>query len=260
MSKVVKISKAKNGNKGKSFFLGFIFIVGVICFLLLSPMFQIKQIMVEGVLRLSKNSIVDHSGLFYGQNILKIDKTAVIENVKKLSYVDNVTVRRVWPDGVKILVEESDPIAEIEFYGSKLMIDENAKLLEVVTDDVPTNFPKITGVTVNEIVLGEIIPANEKEKLEDFLQVLKISEENDILKQVTKIMEKDGILLYFENGHVANLGDAGNLEYKMLLLQEIIAKEETASYIDLHDLTRIVTKPVWGMFEETTAGGATVEE
>jgi len=39
----------------------------------------------------------------------------------------------------------------------------------VVTDDVPTNFPKITGVTVNEIVLGEIIPANEKEKLEDFL-------------------------------------------------------------------------------------------
>ena len=69
MSKVVNISKAKKGKKAEGFFLGFIFMVAVLCFLLLSPVFQIKKIQVEGVLRLSSNSILEHSELHYGENI-----------------------------------------------------------------------------------------------------------------------------------------------------------------------------------------------
>ena len=257
MSKIVNISKAKKKTKGKVFFLGFIFIVAVICFLLVSPVFQIKRIMVEGVLRLSKNTIVDNSGIYYGQNIWKIDKKAIEENIKKVSYVDSISIRRAWPDGIVLHVIESNPIAEVEFYGSKLMIDENAKLLEVVTDNVPTNFPNLTGITVNEIVLGEKICANESEKLEDFLEVLKILKENDMLEKVKKVTENEGILVHFENGHVVNFGDAGNLPYKLSVLTAILEKEETASYIDI---TKKVTKPVWGMFEETTSGGVTNEE
>ena len=257
MSKIVNISKAKKKTKSKGFFLGFIFIVAVICFLLVSPVFQIKRIMVEGVLRLSKNSIVDSSGLYYGQNIWRIDKKAIEDSIKRVSYVDSVSIRRAWPDGIVLHIVESDPIAELEFYGSKLMIDENAKLLEVVTDNVPTNFPSLVGFTVNEIVLGEKICANEGEKLEDFLEVLKMLKGNDMLEKVTKVTENEGILVHFENGHVANFGDAGNLPYKMSVLNAILEKEETASYIDI---TKKVTKPVWGMFDNSTAGGATSEE
>jgi len=80
MSKVVNISKAKKGKKTEGFFLGLIFMVAVLCFLLLSPVFQIKKIQVEGVLRLSANSIVEHSELHYGENIFRIDKEEVIKN------------------------------------------------------------------------------------------------------------------------------------------------------------------------------------
>lgn len=259
MSKVVNISKAKKGKKAEGFFLGFIFMVAVLCFLLLSPVFQIKKIQVEGVLRLSANSIIEHSELHYGENIFRIDKEEIIKNVKKVSYVDEVSIHRVWPNGIIIHVTESEPIGEVEFYGSKLMIDENSKVLEVVTDDVPTNFPKLVGITLEEIVLGDIIHAKEQEKLEDFLEVLKSSKENDILKKVTKITEEDGILLHFEEGDVVNLGDAGNLPYKMSFLKEIIAKEETPSYIDLRS-ERVLVKPVWGMFDNSATGGVTNEE
>ena len=104
MSKVVNISKAKKGKKAEGFFLGFIFMVAVVCFLLLSPVFQIKKIQVEGVLRLSANSILEHSGLQYGENIFRIDKQEIVKNVKKVSYVDEVTIRRAWPNGVVIHV------------------------------------------------------------------------------------------------------------------------------------------------------------
>ncbi|MBP3284624.1 MAG: FtsQ-type POTRA domain-containing protein [Clostridia bacterium] len=260
MSKIVNISKAKKGNKAESFFLGFIFIVAVLCFLLLSPIFQIKKIQVEGVLRLSANSIIDYSNLHYGENIFRINKKEIAENIKKVAYIDEVKIRREWPNGIVIHVKESNPVAEVEFYGSKLMIDEKAKLLEVVTDDIPTNFPQLLGITLNEIVLGEKIHANEEEKLEDFLEVLKSAEENGILKNVTKIVENNGILLYLDEGDIVNLGDVENLPYKMLLLKEIAAKEETASYIDLHDLERKIIKPVWGLFDNSAAGGGTNEE
>lgn len=257
MSKIVNISKAKKEKKNTGFFLGFIFVVAVICFLLVSPIFQVRRIMVEGVLRLSENTIIDSSGLFYGQNVWRINKNEIVENIKKIAYVDSVSVRRAWPDGIVLQVTESNPIAELEFYGSKLIIDENAKLLEVVTDNVPTHLPRLLGITVNEIVLGEIVSVNEKEKLEDFLEVLKILKENDMLKNVEKINESEGILVHFENGHVANFGDAGNLAYKLAVLNAIFEKEETASYIDI---TQKMTKPVWGMFDESTDGGVTNEE
>ena len=55
-----------------------------------------------------------------------------------------------------------------------------------------------------------------------------------------------------------------NLEYKILLLKEIVLKESNPVYIDLSDLNNIITKPAWGMFEtrenNTPVGSDIVEE
>lgn len=252
MSKVVKITKLKKKAKSHVGILSFLLVVAIICFFLMSPIFSIEGVSVSGNKKVSSDEIISASKLVYGQNIMQIDKYAIKDRVYGNPYIKDIIIKRVWPNHIKMIIEEKNPIAETIFYGSKLLIDENGYVLEVVTDNFQTDFAVLEGLSVSGITTGEKLECAEKEKLEYFLEILKNFNNNDMLNKVQKLLVKDNAFLVFlKEGHVVNLGEnIDNLQYKVLLLNEIIVKETNAVYIDLSNLDMIVTKPVWGMFNE----------
>ncbi len=252
MSNVVKITKLKKKAKTHIGFLSFLLVVAIICFFLLSPIFSIENVTVSGNTRVSSKEIISASGIVYDQNILRIDKFSIISEVLKIPYIKNVNIRRNWPNEICVNVEENEPVASVTFYGSKILLDENGGILEVITDDAETGIAKLNGLSAKSITAGEKLVCSEEKILESYLEILKIFKNNDMLNEVEKIFtEEEKYLVELKSGHVANFGEIDNLQYKLLLLKEIMSKETNSAYIDLSDLNMIVTKPVWGMFDKT---------
>ena len=74
-----------------------------------------------------------------------------------------------------------------------------------------------------------------------------------MLDKIEKMfMDNENYLIGLNAGHVACIGDTKNLQYKILLLKEIITRESNPVYVDLSNLDMIVTKPVWGMFNDSS--------
>lgn len=252
MSNIVKITKLQKKAKSHVGFLSFILVSLIICFLLTSPIFAIVSITVSGNVKISTEEIISTSGIMYGQNMIQIDKFSMRDNIFNIPYIEDIIIKRTWPNKVNMIVREKTPVAEVPFYGSKLLLDEEGYILEVITDNLETNFVVLEGISARTITTGKKLECKEKEILEFYLGILKIFNNNDMLNKVEKLTIKDNnVLAFLENGHVTNLGDNENLQYKIILLKEIILKEANPVYIDLTDLNMIITKPVWGMFNDT---------
>lgn len=252
MNNVVKISKLKKKAKSHVGFLSFLLIISIVCFLLVSPVFSIKNVAVSGNNKVLNSEIISTSGIIYDQNILRIDKFSIINKILEIPYIKNVEIKRNWPSEICVNVEENVPVAGVSFYGSKILLDENGYVLEVITDNQETGLAKLDGISAKSITAGKKLECNEKEMLESYLEILKIFKNNDMLDEVERLFVENGeYLVELKIGHVANLGKIEDLQYKLLLLKEIIAKEENSVYVNLSDLTMIVTKPVWGMFDKT---------
>jgi len=253
MSNVVKITKAKKKSKNRVGFLGLLLVASIICFFLLSPIFAIEEIEVKGNEQATEKYIISSSGIFYGENILKMNKFDAIEKIKSLPVVESAAIKREWPDKVIITVFERETVAEVAFYGSKLLISETGDVIRVITDNTETKMPVLEGITVKDVTVGEKLLCAEEEKLKKYLEVLKILKENDMLINVVKLSDNDGISVSLDRGHVVFFGDADNLRYKTDWLKGILEKEENPAYIDLHNLDKVVTKPVWGIFNDSKA-------
>ena len=246
--KVLKLKKKSIKSKiGECFACSFILMCSFILVLLFSPIFDITQIKVEGNLRLNANIIKSESGINLGQNILRLNKIKIKEDLLKVSYIDNVEIKRNWPDTILIKVLEKEPVAKIKLLGSNILIDENGYILEIVTDDEDYKIPLLTEIETASTVINQPLECNNQELLGKFLEILKNLKNNDMLKDVIRIEDKDSLLLYTDAGHTVNIGDTSDLSYKLMRLKAIIAKENSInSYIDVSNINVWPTsKPLW---------------
>lgn len=251
MSNIVKITKAKKKSKSHAGFLGLILVTLVICFLLLSPIFAIENIEVSGNKTVTSNYIISAADALYGENILRMNKFNIIDKINALPVIEETDIKRKWPNTLVITVKERDAVAEVKFYGSKLLLSENGDVINVITDDTITNYPILEGITIKDVITGEAVKCKEEEKLKKYLEVLKKLKENDMLNEVVKLSENEGFLVHFKIGHVAFLGDIDNLQRKIEWLKGVWEKEANPAYIDLHNLDKVITKPVWGMLNDS---------
>ena len=79
---------------------------GTICFLCLSPMFNIQEIVVEQNSKIASDTIASLSGIQLYKNIFLFKKSDAITNIERNSYVNSVKISRSLPNKIKIIVEE----------------------------------------------------------------------------------------------------------------------------------------------------------
>lgn len=98
----------------------------------------IAVVKVEGTFHHLTQGIVETALAPYVEtDFLTVDLEGIQQTVQKLPWVSNVTVRRIWPDGVAIKIKEEMAIAR---WGDKQLLDEEGRVFSAneITNDTNT--------------------------------------------------------------------------------------------------------------------------
>lgn len=96
--------------------------------LVLSPLFTVRDIEVEGTGRLTPEQVISAASPVDGQNLLFADTDAAARSVSELPWVEKVTVSRDWPSAVRVSVTEYDAVGVVDADDGPLVINERGRI------------------------------------------------------------------------------------------------------------------------------------
>lgn len=233
--KMTKAERQKRERRGKilklflKIFILLAIIAGVAAFLLVTPIFNIAQIQVEGNEKITKETIQSLSGLQIGENIFRFQKSSVEANIKQEPYIQEVEIQRNLPNTIVLKVTERHTKYVIEVGNGYLYLNNQGYFLEI--SDTKPEVPILRGYTtkVENLVPGNRLDEQDLEKMETVIRIMDSAEYNEIGNLVTAIaiQDKNNYTLYLDSeGKTVYLGDASNLNDKMWILKQIIEREK----------------------------------
>lgn len=202
---------------------------GIIAFATCSPIFNIQNIEITNNKQLSPETIVSLSELSLGQNIFKFWKNDVENKIKANSYIENVELKRVFPNKLQINIQEREPKFSVPVLGEYAYISTQGYILEITQNQL--NLPIINGISTEEekIKPGNRLDNKDLTELEIILKIMNAMKENQLDKEVTSIdiSNKNDYIIYMQNEKKKiHLGDGSNLSNKMLYVIAIINEEK----------------------------------
>ena len=232
--KNVKKRKKKKVHKGFLVFITILFLlVGAVIFALKSPMFNIKDIQVEGNEKVSKETIINLSELKIGDNIFKFNNDIILK-IKENRYINSVKISRRLPGTITIYVEERKTKYKINLINSYTYIDSNGYILENSTINI--NVPTVIGFSITENEQMNNIRLN----IEDLLKLNNIDKIMEAITTINIENEISEIIIENENNYILTMenekkkiyiGNCANLTNKVLFLKSILEKEKDHSGI-----------------------------
>ena len=134
MNSVERYYQKKKRRKKKAkvlfFTLLFILLMMTLSILSMTVFFNADTIIVEGNTRYTTEEILEAGGLKIGQNLFRLDKFKVIEDMESLPYIKEVTIRRKLPNGLKVDVIENQPVVWVEIEGKAALLNEEYRILD----------------------------------------------------------------------------------------------------------------------------------
>ena len=214
-------------------------IIGGIIYAMLSPIFNIKNIIVTGNKKISSETIISLSGLNIDQNIFNFWSNDIEEAVKQNAYMDTVEVKRKLPDIVEINVKERTATYMITLGNAYVHINNQGYILEITAKKLEV--PLLIGynTTAEEIVEGNRLSQTDLEKLNDVLKIMEVasSGKSDISGLITQIDISDRnnyILSLPKEKKTIYLGDTTNLSTKLLWINKFLEEEKNEGIIYLN--------------------------
>ena len=217
-------------------------IAGIAAFLLVSPVFNINEISVSGNNKIQATEIESLSQLNIEQNIFRFSKETVKNNIKQNAYIDSVEIKRKLPNKIEINVTERTPAYQIKFGNAFAYIDEKGNILEINEEDL--KLPLITGykTQVEDFKAGNMMQ-EDVTKLDTVNSIIRVSKSNEIYDLITSIditNDEEYKVEFKGEGKTAYLGDASNINDRILLLKEILLKEKgNQGEIFINDLNKV---------------------
>ena len=115
-------------------FFGLLFVLMIITLAILSMtvFFNAETILVEGNTRYTAEELLETGGLTVGQNLFRLDKFEVIDQMETLPYVKSVTIKRKLPNTLTVKVVENQPVVWIATETGAALLNEEYRVLEFV--------------------------------------------------------------------------------------------------------------------------------
>jgi cell division protein FtsQ len=212
-----------------------------------SAFFALQQIEVRGNNAVSKETIVEQSGLAPGVNLFKIDTKAVSNKIQMLPSVKKVEVKRRLPSTLLLQITERTPIALVVSPDGFLQIDDEGVYIKKVQDFKDLHLPVVSGVPLeNNLGPGSRLS---KPGLSAALRLIQMMDK--VLKEnVTEIIapSPQTITLKTLQGVEIRFGEPEEMERKVKIIEELllqngaIINNQTVEYIDLRYNTAPVIK------------------
>ncbi len=168
-----------------------------------SDIFRIAAVEVQGNRMVSEHQVLEKAGLTRGRSMLDLDIRQTAENVRSLSWVDEVEIKRRWPSTVKIVVREYTPLALINLTGDEkrhlYYIDSTGRVFSPVQGTTDLDFPVLSGRNLTDhLDEMRIKPGSLAGKGLDFLKLA--AKNNQILPlqaiSEVQISKEKGLIVY----------------------------------------------------------------
>lgn len=224
----------KKSNKMKKVLKWVIIIIAIftaLVYFMMSPLFNIRDIQVHGNEKVSTEQILSLSEINKGENIFAFYKPGALEKIKTNSYVEDVKIKRVLPNIIKISVEERIITYMLEIGGNFAYIDKQGFILELSSEKV--SIPTLSGFVTNieNIKVGNRLDKQDLLKLNDVLKIMSYAETNNIDEIIIdiNITDAEEYILKLEDEKIVYFGDISDLNRKMEYLQGILKETEGIS-------------------------------
>lgn len=187
------------------------------------PVFKISAVDIIGLQNVPRETIMNALQEEIGNHILRVDKQAAEERIRKITYVADAAVRTKFPNRLEVTVRETTLVGYIKFTGGIVGIDGTGKVIETEQEQ-NASVPVVQGIKVNTFVVGEPIEVAEQEKLEAALTCLNAIESNGLMSTVSAvdITDLQEILLFTPSGVVAKCGSEDQMAYKIAMFASVV--------------------------------------
>lgn len=217
-------------------------VVGAVL-LMHSSYFGVKTILVEGNHQMSKEQIINASGIVKGQNMFLLPGREVANRLLSYVRIKGVKLERRFPDTLAIIVNERSGLGLFQTKERKWVeVSEDGQILKTYTNTQQRPpMPWVDGI-VSTVVDKQV---EMTDKMSDVLRLLKA-----LLpwqSSITKVSyQPDDLKVVFASGLIVFFGHASDLSTNIPVFEAILSnlkktgKEKNVEYIDL----RYSGKPV----------------
>ena len=223
-----KKKKKKKVSKWIKIVLLLLIIAGCIVFAMVSPIFNIKFIEVEGNDKIKSDTIISLSQIKEDENLFRINKGSIANKIKENPYIGSVSIKRELPSKIRIIVEEREIAYQIKVVDSFVCINYEGYILEKSAQK--KGIPVVEGLKTNKETLlnSKRLSNDDIGSLNGMYKIMSSAKVNDIAKLITKIIIKDEeyILELEDEDKTVYIGDENNLNKKMSYLKSILDEEE----------------------------------
>lgn len=194
--------------------------------LFLTPIFNIKQIIVEGNQSVKTVDIVKASGLEINKNLFASNTGEAENKIRQVPYVESVKVTRQMPDKIKITIVEGKVSAYLKWNGKFVGINENGQILCVVNKPSPSKAaPVVKGISVKaECIVGQTLVPNQTTRYETLLKFAKAFNQRGLTQSITSfdISEIDYINFMHRDKLKVEFGSDKDFEHKFSFFEALL--------------------------------------
>jgi cell division protein FtsQ len=206
-----------------------------------SDIFKIEQkkVTIEGVKYLKKAKVLKLLNIPKDASIFSISTRSMEKKLEEEAWVKRAQVSRDFPNGLRVVIEERQPIALLVFPNQTYyMIDSEAVILAPAKEEKLPNLPLIHDIKVKLPGVGVKVDSNELKAVLEILEAMPTS-----LYQVVKIVSApnlDKLTFYTDSGVEILFGGPQDMEKKFRVLEELMKQDKQLIFVDV----RVPENPV----------------
>lgn len=186
-----------------------------------------EKILVEGNSMVSTNMIISGLEEVFGQNIMGIDLKKLRQDIKTYPKIKEVRVRRRYPDGLYISIEERVPAGYVMISGERNVVNECGKI-----------FPGTEG----PVIEFKSLESENITKISEFLNDIR-DIRPEVYSEITAVdMNYRNEVIIYENDFFLKLSPVSEMDRELIkkyfdltgrIREDIYSKDNSLSYIDL---------------------------
>ncbi len=204
--------------------------IAVIVAVLKAPLFNIESVYCIGQQNMTEKQILKIANVQTGVNIFTTNIKSIEKRLVDNPEISEATVKRVFPDKIKIMVKEAVPVIYIKHEKNLLLVDRSGKIIKVLSGDAAKNPPEIIrvyGIEPLEKKAGGYIDAEGDVRCEELFRCIGYLDDAEMLEKVNAINVGDlsDVQLEYEKRLYILLGGCEKMEYKLKFIEKVISEK-----------------------------------
>ena len=215
----------KKSNLATKIILTVVAFLFVIVFVFVSVSFNLVEIVVENNHSLSSEQIISFSRIEKGTNVFAISKKNIKANLKENPYINEVKIRKILPNKLKLIVDERSVDYVLQLANSYIYVNQEGYVLEIASEK--TNVPVLVGLTtdLSNIKENDRLIESDLQKMKAVTKIIETAGNSGLANFITKVdvsNEKDYAIYFETEGKIAYLGDGTDLNTRFLYIKKLL--------------------------------------